>query len=205
MEKHEIILQPFSDKLGDFWLEFPCPHCNEIVKATRKIQRQLAFGSVGHKCSNCDTYYAFFRCPCCGKITGFDDREWNLLTTPEGAKCPSCNASLYRKKETWLPTLMGIASYTPSLSQWSSSDKEKLYLGKIRQTRSPDQQATIALRHHSVGVRVKSAKKSLDFLIKEKWYIPFSLSNSQELKIQKKYAHPLIMNSMKMHSVLLTT
>jgi len=85
---------------------------------------------------------------------------------------------------------MSIASYTPSLSQWSSSVDEKLYLGKIRQNCSSELQKSIALRHHSVGVRMKSAKKSLDYLIKEKWYSPFSLSNSPNQNIQQKMRTP---------------
>lgn len=103
MERYEIILQPFSENLGDFWIEFLCPNCKETVKATKKIQSELAFGGVGHKCGNCNTYYAFFRCPCCGKTAGFDDREWELLTSPEGAKCPNCEALLYRKKRNLAP------------------------------------------------------------------------------------------------------
>ena len=188
--QHEVILQPFSEKLGDFWIEFPCPHCKESVKATKKVQKELAVGGVGHKCNNCGTYFAFFRCPCCNQVAGFDDKEWDLLASHEGKECPNCKASLFRKKENWRPTLMGITSYSPSLSLWSSSEIEQAYIARLRLNCKPEHQKMIAIRHHSVGVRMKSAKQSMDFLVSEKWYLPFSFSNTPNHRAEQKLRTP---------------
>lgn len=178
MERYEVILQPFSENLGDFWIEFTCPNCKETVKATRKVQKELAVGGVGHKCNNCGTYYAFFRCPCCSKIAGFDDKEWELLSSPEGKECPNCKAHLFRNKETWRPTLMSVVSYSPSLSAWSTSEIERSYISRLIQKCDSERQKRIAIRHHAVGVRMKSSKQSMEYLINNKWYSPVSFSNS---------------------------
>lgn len=190
MKRYEVILQPFSEKLGDFWIEFLCPHCKETVKATKKTQNELAVGGVGHKCNNCGTYFAFFRCPCCNNIAGFDDKEWELLASPEGEECPNCKASLYRNKENWRPTLMSIASYSPDLSLWSASEIEQAYISRLRLNCKPERQKMIAIRHHSVGVRMKSSKQSMDFLLNEKWYSPLGISNTPSYHTEKKLRTP---------------
>ncbi|MEY6430837.1 hypothetical protein ABC977_00260 [Thioalkalicoccus limnaeus] len=189
-KRHEVILQPFSEQAGNFWAEFPCPHCNETVRATSKVQRDLSCGGAGHRCNKCETYFALFRCPSCGQVAGFDDKEWETLSSPDGAECPNCKALLYRRKETWRPTLMSIVSYRPSLSPWTVSDIEQQYLLRVKRKCAPEDQKRIAARHHAVGVRMKSAKQSMEFLLKETWYSPVSFSNSPNHRPEDKIRTP---------------
>lgn len=180
VKRYEVILQPFSEQAGDFWAEFPCPNCNATVKATPRVQRNLSYGGVGHRCNNCGAYFALFRCPSCGQVAGFDDKEWETLSAPNGTECPNCKAPLYRRKETWRPTFINIVSYAPPLSQWTSSGIEQQYLLRVKRKCTPEHQKRIAVRHHAVGVRMKSAKQSMEFLLKEPWYSPVSFSNSTD-------------------------
>jgi len=189
-KRHEVILQPFSEQAGDFWAEFPCPHCNETVIATSRVQKDLSYGGIGHRCNNCETYFALFRCPSCEQVAGFDDKEWETLSTPKGAECQNCKAPLYRRKETWRPTLMNIVSYGPSLSSWTLSDIEQEYLLRVKRKCASEHQKRIAVRHHAVGVRMKSAKQAMEFLLKEPWYSPVSFSNSPNHRPEDKIRTP---------------
>ncbi len=74
--RFEVTIQPFSEKVSkDSWIEFNCRNCASEVKATPKVQREMSFGGIGHRCSTCNTHYAFVACPSCQSIMGLDDKE----------------------------------------------------------------------------------------------------------------------------------
>jgi hypothetical protein len=67
------------------------------------------------------------------------------------------------------------------LNTWSCTNIEESYLLKLRQKYSNEEQNILAIRHHSVGVRMRSAKDSLRYLIDNDWYSPLVISNSPDI------------------------
>ena len=66
----------------------------------------------------------------------------------------------------------------PALKSWSGSEEEKVYLSKLRRKLDENEKRIITVRHHSVGVRMKSAKESLEFLNTNEWYTVSVITNS---------------------------
>ena len=190
-QKFEVFLQPFSEKVStDSWLEFKCTHCKKIVKAVPRVQKEMCFGGVGHRCMNCDAYYAFIACPSCKDIVGFDDKEWDQLSGKKGVNCPSCDALLYRNRENWRPTLGGYSAIYPNLNNWSSTQVESTYIANIIRCCTEDKKKAISIRHHSVGVRVNSSESALQYLETHTWYSPLVLSNSPNPTRKEEYKTP---------------
>lgn len=190
--KFEVFLQSFSDEITDeFICEFSCTKCKQKVKSTPKVQTELACGGIGHKCLNCNTYLALFQCPNCMSNLTVDDEEWEKLADPKGVNCPSCNVILFRERENWRPQMGSSGILLPGLKAWSNTEIEKFYISKIRRNFSKNEQKTITILHHSVGVRMKSAKDSLDYLTDNDWYSPFILSNTSiPMKEDAEYKSP---------------
>lgn len=190
--RFEVFLQPFSEEIkNDYWCEFTCSKCKEKVVSTPKVQASLRYGGVGHKCNNCDTYLALICCPSCRATLTIDDEEWELLANLEGSNCPTCGAILFRTKLNSGPQMVSSGIMCPGLNVWSSSIIEKSYLTKIRKQFSDEKLTLFTIKHHSVGVRMKSSKCSLQYIEDNKWYSPLTISNvSSPIKESIEYKTP---------------
>lgn len=180
--RFKVVLQPFSDNFNDEYIcEFTCTKCEEKVRSTPGVQARLAFGGTGHKCDNCGTYMALLYCPNCSNNLTIDDETWEQLAEPNGVKCPSCSSVLFRERKNWLPDMGSSGIICPSLMAWSDTSIEESYLSKLRLMYLDEKLRPLAIRHHSVGIRMKSAKDSLQYLIGNDWYSSISFSNTPGL------------------------
>lgn len=187
-ERFRVILQPFVKEIPDFNIK--CPKCENIILLTHRRQTELADGGAGHECKNCKSYLAAFQCPKCMIDIICDDEEWQNLFKPSGIACPKCKATLY--KERW-PSLITCSSHItmPVLSCWSGTEEEDVYIANINKKLDKKQKDIVTTRHHSVGVRMLSAKESLSFLTINEWYSPVVMLNSLiPVKDDKIYKTP---------------
>jgi hypothetical protein len=191
-DRFEVILQPFVKELTDEYIvECTCTKCGKKVHFTPRKQAELASGGIGYKCKNCDTYIATFPCPSYQKTLTVDDEEWQKLSEPAGLNCPSCKANLYRQKKVWGPNLVTSGIMMPTLKSWSDTEGEKRYIAKLKRIIDKDQKNNVTIRHHSVGVRMMSAKESLLFLTTNDWYSISVISNtSSHVNDAKIYKTP---------------
>lgn len=179
-QKYEVFLQPFSDEYTNKYdcVELICSRCKEKVQSKTRVQADLSVGGVGHKCQNCGAYLAIFSCPSCNKILIIDDEEWEILATDAGSTCPECKAFLYRKKwETG--AIMGSSGIIlPGIKNWSSTEIEKLYLKRCNKRLTSNNKELFSVLHYTVGIRVETARNSMEYLLGNKWYSPLVLSNT---------------------------
>jgi uncharacterized protein YbaR (Trm112 family) len=192
IDRYEVILHPFVNEItNDYVCEFTCTKCQNKVQSTPRVQAELAVGGVGHHCKNCDTYLALFQCPNCKTSLTVDDEEWQNLAKPEGVNCPHCKANLFREKENWRPKMETSEIMLPGLNSWSGSEEERVYLSKIRRRLDENSKRIFTVRHHSLSVRMKSAKESLDFFNTNEWYAASVISNTPgPVKKEEAYKTP---------------
>jgi hypothetical protein len=191
-EKYEVFLQPFSNEITeDLMIEFTCSKCKKKVISKPKVQAGLSTGGVGHKCDNCGSYLALICCPLCKATLTIDDEEWEALSNPKGSECPTCGAVLYRKKWGTGATMVSSGIMCPGLTNWSSTKIESAYLSKVRPKLQSTNKNLFAIKHHSIGVRMKSSKDSMQYLLENKWYSPMVMSNtSSPIKESLEYKTP---------------
>ncbi len=191
-KKFEVFLQPFSEEIADDLLvQFICSKCQEKVVSTPKVQAALSSGGIGHKCENCESYLALICCPSCQANLTVDGEEWEELAGAKGSKCPTCGASLYRKKWETGATMGSSGILCPGLKNWSSTEIESSYLAKVRPKLHENNKNLFAVLHHSVGTRMISSKESMEYLLSHKWYSPMVMSNtSSPIKDSCKYKSP---------------
>jgi uncharacterized protein YbaR (Trm112 family) len=187
-----VFLQPFSDEVtDDLFIEFTCTKCKEKVISRPKVQASLNSGGVGHKCDNCDTYLAIICCPSCRATLTVDDEEWEVLASAKGSECPACGAFLFRKKWDTGANMVSSGILCPGLSNWSTAEVESAYLSRVRPKLKDINRNLFSILHHSVGTRMKSAKESLEYLLKNEWYSPMVMSNiSSSIKESVQYKTP---------------
>ena len=190
--RERIVLQSFHEDItDDNVIEFTCSKCKHKVKSKPRIQSELSTGGVGHYCDKCNTYLALFQCPNCKSTITVDDTEWDRLAKPEGVDCPSCKVNLYRESEEWRPNVIISGILLPGLNSWSNSKDEEKYLSIIKRYLDSEKIKIFTVRHHSVSVRMKSAKESLEYLNSNEWYSISAISNnSGAIKKDKTYKTP---------------
>ncbi|MHB1348857.1 MAG: hypothetical protein ACYCYR_03205 [Desulfobulbaceae bacterium] len=177
----KVALQPFSDEITDDYIcEFSCSKCKQIVRSSPKVQARLASGGVGHKCLNCNTYLAIIQCPNCKSNLTIDDEEWEKLVEPAGVNCPTCGVVLFREKENVCSQIVSSGILLPALCSWSKTTIEDIYISKLKRILTGEKISEITVRHHSVAVRMRSARESLDYLINNVWYCPQVISNTPD-------------------------
>ena len=191
-KKYEVFLQPFSEEItDDLLVQFTCSKCKEKVVSTPKVQAALGSGGIGHKCDNCESYLALICCPACQANLTVDDEEWEELAGVKGSECPTCGASLYRKKWGTGATMDSSGILCPGLKNWSSTEIENSYLAKVRPKLQKINRNLFAVLHHSVGTRMISTKQSMEYLLTNQWYSPMVMSNtSSPIKDSCKYKSP---------------
>ncbi|MBW2660824.1 MAG: hypothetical protein JRD93_02280 [Deltaproteobacteria bacterium] len=185
-ERYEVILQAFNpDVIGDGYLQFPCSYCETPIKVTKKDQEELASGGVGYKCQKCETYYALTRCPHCQKTIGFDDVEWEMLRSPDGYKCPTCDKILF-VSQTSGPVLGLSGIVVPNLKEWSVDERERKYTSSIKTFLNRNQLIDLAIYHRTVGDRIESANRSLIAIENLKILAKSTISNVNHCLAQDK-------------------
>lgn len=139
----------------------------------------------------CEKYCALAECPNWQKILTCDDEGWQRIAKVE-TQCPNCTAILFRQANTLPPTIVVVGNTScGDLINWSSTPEEASYITNIKTKYSEQQQMEIAVRHHSVCVRMKSALDAKEYILTNKWYSPLVISNTTNQIKEDTYNTPL--------------